>query len=98
MSICKHTLLTNQRDIGMRKDALNTLTKLTNNCCHAFASLGKGSTMHIGLGGDTTHIQAGATYLRTFEDNHLQALLSGIFSGAVTTWARADDNQINLRH
>ena len=63
MSICKHTLLTNQRDIGMRKDALNTLTKLTNNCCHAFASLSKGSTMHIGLGGYTTHIQTGTPHL-----------------------------------
>ena len=76
----------------MREDAFNTLTKLTNNCSHAFSGLSKSGAMHVGLGGDTTHIQAGTTNLGTFEDNHLQALLSGIFSGAVTTWARADDN------
>jgi hypothetical protein len=48
--------------------------------------------MHIGLGGDTPHIETGAAHLSALEDNDLKALFGGIFSGAVATRPRADDN------
>ena len=54
--------------------------------------------MHIGLGGYAPHIEAGAAHVCTFEDNNLQSLLGSIFSGAVTTRSRTDDNQITLFH
>ena len=98
MSICKHALLTNQRDVGMQEYALNTLTKLGYDCSHTLTGFFKSSAMHIGLGRYTTYIQACTTHLRAFEDDHLQALLGSIFSGAVTTRARADDHQINFFH
>jgi hypothetical protein len=50
----------------------------------------------IGLRGDTAYIETGASHLGGFEDHDLQSLFGGVFSGAVTAWARADDNQINL--
>ena len=50
--------------------------------------------MDIGLRGDTADIEAGASDIGVLEDDDLQALLGGIFSGAVTSWPRADDDQI----
>ena len=55
--------------------------------------------MDIGLGGNATHVETGATSLGALEDDDLQALLGGLFSGAVPTRARADDDEISLyRH
>ena len=54
--------------------------------------------MDIGLCGDATYIQASASHLRVFEDHDLQALFGGIFSGAVATRSRADNNEISCCH
>ena len=98
MSICKHALFTNQCDIWKRKNALNTLTKLGYNCCHTLTGFIKSGAMHVSLSWNTTHIKTCTTNLRALEDNNLQAFLGCIFSGAVTAWARADDNQISFVH
>ena len=58
----------------------------------------KGLGMDVGLGGDTAYIKTGAAHLRALEDNDLQALLGSIFSGAVTAWPRADDDEISFFH
>ena len=50
--------------------------------------------MDIGLRGDTADVETGASDIGVLEDDDLQALLGGIFSGAVTAWPRADDDQI----
>jgi hypothetical protein len=54
--------------------------------------------MDVGLGGYAAHVETGATNVSFLENNDLQALLGGIFSGAITAWACADNNQINFRH
>ena len=54
--------------------------------------------MDIGLRGDAAYIQTGASHLRAFEDHDLQALFGGIFSGAVATRSRADNNEISCCH
>jgi hypothetical protein len=50
--------------------------------------------MDIGLSGYATYIQAGASHLTLFYYDHLQALLGGIFSGAVAPRPRTDDADI----
>ena len=50
--------------------------------------------MNVGLSGYTPYIKAGASYLILFYDDNLQALLSGIFSGAVATRPRTDDADV----
>ena len=91
-------MLAQQRDVGMREDGLYTLAQLSNNSRHALASLSKGGAMHIGLGGYAPHIEAGAAHVCTFEDGDLQPLFGGIFSGAIASWPRTDDNQITRFH
>jgi hypothetical protein len=48
----------------------------------------------IRLRGYAADIKAGAPYLTLFNDYHLQALLGRIFSNAVTTRARTDDEDV----
>ena len=54
--------------------------------------------MDIGLRGDATDIKAGTSHLRTLENRDLQTLFGGVFSGAVTAWPRADDDEISCCH
>jgi hypothetical protein len=82
----------------MREDALYTCTELGNDLRHTLTGLSKSGAMNIGLSRYTPHIETSSTNIRTLEDYHLQTLFGGIFSGAVPTRARTDDNQINLRH
>ena len=78
----------------MGEDALHPTPQLRHHLCHTLTSLIEGLGMHIGLRGNTADIEAGASDMIPFEDRHLQALLGGIFSGAVAAWASADDNEI----
>ena len=98
MSIDKDTLLTNKCDIRMREDSFYSTPQLRHHLRHPFTSLSKGSRVYIGLRWDATYIQTSTADLSSLEDNDLQPLLGGIFSGAVTTRARADDNQISFFH
>ena len=61
----------------MREDALDTLAELRDNLCHTFACLLKGGAVDIAFGGNAAYIEAGATHLILFHDDHLQALLGG---------------------
>ena len=54
--------------------------------------------MNVGLRRYTTHIQTGSSHVVTFEDCDLQAVLGGIFSGAVTSRPRANDNYVCANH
>ena len=96
MGINESSSAPNQRDVRMREDALYPTTQLGNNGSHSFASLIESSGVNIGLGGNAAHIQTRTSHLSILEDGHLQALLGSIFSGAVTTRARADDEKIRL--
>ena len=98
MGIDERGLLTNEGNVGVREDALDTSTELGHNLCHTFTSLIESSRMDVGLRGDATHIETGAPYVVTLEDHNLQALFGGIFSGTVATRPRADDNQISCCH
>ena len=89
---------TDKRDVGMREDTFDTLTELGDDLCHPLTGFLEGSGMDIGLRRDTAHIQTRAAHVARLKDNHLQTLLSGIFSGAVATRPRTDDNQIRLIH
>jgi hypothetical protein len=82
---------THEGDIGLREDTLDALPQLWNNLCHTFASLLKGGAVDVAFSGNAAYIQAGATHLILFHDNHLQALLGSKLSGAVTSRPRADD-------
>ena len=82
----------------MREDTLYPTTQLGHDLCHAFASLSKGGSMDVGLRRDTAYIEAGSSDLSALEDCNLQALFGSIFSGAVTTRPRTDDNQICGNH
>jgi hypothetical protein len=72
----------------VRKDALDTLTELRYDSCHPFAGLSEGRSVYIGLRGDTTYVQAGSSDVFSLEDDNLQALLGGIFSGTVSSRSR----------
>lgn len=85
---------TDEGDIGMGKDGLDPLTELGDDLRHATAGLVEGGGVDIGLGGDAAHIEACAAHLASLEDRDLQTLSGGIFSGAVATRPRTDDNQI----
>ena len=98
MRINKHTFLAHQCDIRMSEDTLDTCAELWHDSCHTFTSLREGGAMYIGLCGDTTHIQACTANIVAFEDNYLQTLFGGIFSGAVTSRPRADDDEIRCCH
>jgi len=50
--------------------------------------------MDVCLGRDAATVQAGATDLILLDDNDLQALVSGIFCGAVASRPRADNQHI----
>ena len=82
----------------MREDALDTCTELGNDNGHTFAGLSEGGAVDIGLRGDAAHIETSTTHVVALEDDDLQALLGGIFSGAVTAWPRADDDEISCCH
>ena len=92
MGIGKDTFLAHQRDIGVRQNAFYTSTELGHHSGHAFASLSKRSRVDEGLRGDTAHIETSASYLCTLEYDDLQAVSGSVFSGAVTSRSRADDN------
>ena len=62
------------------------------------AGFGKGGTVDVGLCGNTADVQARAADVLTFEDGDLQALFGSIFSGAVATWPRTDDDEISCCH
>ena len=96
--ILKRRLFTNQCDIRMRENALYPTPQLRNDLGHTFTSLCERGGMDIGLRGNTTHIQASATHLRVLEDCDLQALFGSVFSGAVATRPRADDDKISCCH
>ena len=98
MSIHKHTFFTNQRDVWMREDALYPTPQLRHHLSHTLTSLIEGGSVDIGLRGDAAYIQTGASHLRAFKDHDLQALFGGIFSGAVATRSRADNNEISCCH
>ena len=82
----------------MREDSLYAGAELGHNGSHALAGLGKSGRVNVGLGGDAAHVETRASNLSALEDNNLEALLGGIFSGAVPTRARTDDNQIRRCH
>ena len=78
----------------MRENGFDTGTQLRDHQRHPLTSLLKSLGMNVCLRRNTTYIQTSASHLSVLEDYHLQALLGSVFSGAVTAWARADDNQI----
>ena len=80
----------------MREDRLDTSTELGNDLSHALTGLSEDIGMDIGLRGDAADIETGASDIGTLEDRDFQALLGGIFSSAVTTRARTDNNQIRF--
>ena len=94
MRINEFTDLPYQRDVRMGEDGLDTLTELRDDLCHTRTGLIEGSSVDVGLRGDAADIETGASHLRALEDRDLQTLFGGIFSGAVTTRASADNNQI----
>jgi hypothetical protein len=65
---------------------------------HTFTGLLKGHGVDIGLGGDAAYIETGSTHVATLEDHDLQALFGSIFSGAVASGPRADDDKIKAIH
>ena len=98
MRINEFTDLPYQRDVRMGEDGLDTLTELRDDLCHTRTGLIEGGGVNVGLRGDAADIETGASHLRALEDRDLQALFGGVFSGAVTAWPRADDDQISLSH
>ena len=98
MGIGKRSLFTNQRDVGMREDGLDAIPQLKHYLSHTFTSLSKSGCMDIGLRGYTADIKTGTAHLASLKDYDFQALLGGIFSGAVSSRSRADDNQISCCH
>ena len=67
------------------------------NLSHTFTSLSKRGTMDVGLGGNAPHVQTCTTNIVGLEDNYLQSLFGGIFSGAVTARSRTDDEKVGRR-
>ena len=98
VGIDKTGMAADEGDIGMRENGLNTGTELRDDCCHTLAGFGKGGTVDVGLCGNTADVQARAADVLTFEDGDLQALFGSIFSGAVATWPRTDDDEISCCH
>ena len=98
MTVNKLRFLADQGDVGMREDGLYTCTELGHYLRHAFTSLSESGRVDVSLGGDTAHVETCAAHLGALEDDYLETLLCGIFSGAVPTGARTDDNQIYFRH
>jgi hypothetical protein len=84
--------------MGIREDALDSSAELRHDQRQALAGFLERTGMHIGLRGYAAYIKTRTTNVVALEDDDLQALLGGIFSGAVTTRARADDNQISFIH
>jgi hypothetical protein len=80
-------VLTDEGDVGVRKDALYPGTELGDNLSHTFTGLFEGLGMDVSLRGDTSDIETGASDVGALEDRDLQALLGGIFSSTVPTRA-----------
>ena len=92
LMILKPGLFADEGNIRVREDGFDTSTELGHDSGHTFASLSEGGAVDIGLRGDAAHIEAGAAHVVALEDDNLQTLLGGIFSGAVTPRPRADDD------
>ena len=80
-----------QGDSRMSEDGLDASPQLCHHLLLTLDGLGKRSTVNIGLGGYAAPVQAGAPHLVLLDNHHTQPLLGGIFSGAVATRPRADD-------
>ena len=96
--ILERGLFADEGDVGMREDGFDTGTELGTDNGHTFAGLSKGGAVDIGLRWDAAYIETGAAHVVTLEDDDLQALLGGIFSGAVTSRPRTNNDQIRFRH
>ena len=92
MGIDKRGFFTDEGDIRMSENTLHPTPQLRNDLSHPLTGFLEGGTMHVSLRGDAAHIEAGAAHLASLEDGDLQSLLSSIFSGAVTSRSRADDD------
>jgi hypothetical protein len=82
----------------VRKDALDAFAELGDDGGHTLAGLSESLGVDVGLGGNATYVEAGASHFASLENRDFKALLGGIFSGAVTAWARADDDEISCCH
>ena len=89
-------LAPDQGDVRMREDGLDTLTQLGHDGGHALAGLVEALGVDVGLRGDAADIETGAPDGSFLEEGHLQSLLGGVFSSAVTAWTRTDDDQISF--
>ena len=98
MGIDELRLLANEGDVGVGENALDTCTELRNYLHHTLTGFFEGGAMNVGLGGNATYIKTGASHVVALEDDNLQALLGSIFSGAVPTRARTDDDKISCCH
>ena len=84
-------MATEQRDVGMGKDGLYPTPQLGDDLLLTLESLAEGGAVNVGLGGYAATVEAGAADLVLLDNNYLQALTGGIFSGAVASGPRADD-------
>jgi hypothetical protein len=96
--ILERGFLTDEGDVGMREDTLDTSTELRHYLGHTLTGLLEGGTMDIGLRGDAADIETGASDVGTLEDDHLQALLGSIFRSTVAARSGTNDNEISFFH
>ena len=91
MAVEEGCRVTDKGNAWCRQNPLDTGTKLLHHLLLALKRLSKRGTVNIRLGRNTTAVQAGASHFAFLYDNHLQALLGCIFSGAVATRPRTDN-------
>ena len=89
---------TDEGDVGMRENLVNTLTELSDDLGHALASHSEGGGMNVGLGGYAAHVETRSSHIGSLKDDDLQPLPGGIFCGAVASRACTDDDQISCCH
>ena len=58
---------------------------------------------HLGIAGErlrgnATNVQTGPSDVLPFDNDNLQTLFRSIFSGAVSTWSSADDDEVSFCH
>ena len=96
--ILERGFLTDEGDVGMREDTLDTSTELGDYLGHTLSSLSERCTMNISLCGDAADIQASTSDIGTLEDDHLQTLLGSIFRSTVAARSGTNDNEISCCH